>query len=153
LENSKANLNYTKIIAKEPGIVIERKVEKGQTVASAFQTPEMFILGIGMKKMMHIFASVDEADIGLIQQAQRKKRPVTFTVDAHPENAFPATLHQIRMNSTTTQNVVTYPVVVTTGPNPDLKLFPGMTANISFQLEVKDDVLRIPTSAIRYVPQ
>ena len=104
-----------------------------------------------MDKKMHIFASVDEADIGLIRRAQEEGRPVEFTVDAYPEDLFTGQIEQIRFSSTVTQNVVTYPVVVA-APNPELKLLPGMTADLSFQIEKKDDVLCVPNAALRYYP-
>jgi HlyD family secretion protein len=101
---------------------------------------------------MRVFASVDEADIGLIREAQRTGQPVRFTVDAYPDDLFEGTIFQIRKNSTTTQNVVTYPVVVS-APNPDLKLLPGMTASISFQVGEAKDALRVPNAALRFYPQ
>ena len=100
---------------------------------------------------MHVFASVDEADIGLIRAAQERGRAVKFTVDAYPGDLFEGKIYQIRKSSSTTQNVVTYPVVIETS-NPDLKLFPGMTANISFELESRGDVLRLPAAALRFFP-
>ncbi len=151
LKNSEANLGYTKIISPVNGVVIERKVDPGQTVASSFQTPELFIVAPDMEKEMHIFATVDEADIGMIRDARERKQKVTFTIDAYPNDLFKGEIHQIRMNSTTNQNVVTYPVVIST-PNPDLKLMPGMTANITFHIEAKEKVLRVPMAALRFVP-
>jgi HlyD family secretion protein len=151
LKNSAANLEYTEIRSPANGVVIERKVDPGQTVAASFQTPELFTIGLEMEKHMHVYASVDEADIGLIRQAQKQKRVVKFTVDAYPGDLFEGRIDQIRLNSTTTQNVVTYPVIIE-APNPDLKLMPGMTANISFQIEAKDNVLRLPAAALRFVP-
>jgi HlyD family secretion protein len=151
LKNSEANLGYTEIRSPVDGIVIERKVDPGQTVASSFQTPEMFIVAPDMDNHMHVFASVDEADIGQIRSAQELKKPVLFTVDAFPQDTFQGHIYQVRKNSTTTQNVVTYPVVIE-ATNPDLKLMPGMTANISFQIEVKEDVKRVPTAALRFLP-
>jgi HlyD family secretion protein len=151
LKNSEANLGYTEIRAPVDGIVIERKVEPGQTVAASFQTPELFIVAPDMDKMMHVFASVDEADIGQIRTAQSRGRAVKFTVDAYPGDLFEGKIWQVRNSSATTQNVVTYPVVIE-APNPELKLMPGMTANISFQIDHKDDVLRVPAAALRYVP-
>ncbi len=151
LKNSAANLEYTEIRSPADGIVIERKVDPGQTVAASFQTPELFTIGLAMDKHMHVYASVDEADIGLIRQAQKQNRVVKFTVDAYPGDLFEGRIDQIRLNSTTTQNVVTYPVIIE-APNPDLKLMPGMTANISFQIEAKDNVLRLPAAALRFVP-
>ena len=151
LKNSEANLGYTKILAPEDGVVIERKVDKGQTVAASFQTPELFIIAPEMDKHMFVYASVDEADIGMIRNAKDAKKPVTFTVDAYPGHLFEGEIDQIRMNSTTTQNVVTYPVVIQ-APNKDLKLLPGMTANITFQIEAKENVLRVPAIALRFTP-
>src|SRR5262249_23457861 len=151
LKNSEANLGYTKIISPVDGIVIERKIDPGQTMAASFQTPEMFIIAPDMDKHMHVYASVDEADIGLISKAQEHDRVVKFTVDAWPGDIFEGKIYQIRKNSTTNQNVVTYPVVVK-GPNPDLKLLPGMTANITFQIEVRENALRVPAAALRFFP-
>ncbi|HKB39055.1 MAG TPA: efflux RND transporter periplasmic adaptor subunit, partial [Gemmataceae bacterium] len=151
VENSKTNLGYTTIVSPVDGIVIERKVDQGQTVASSFQTPELFVIAVDLDKYVHVFASVDEADIGLIRGAQERKQPVKFTVDAYPEELFEGEIFQIRKNSTTTQNVVTYPVVVA-AQNRDLKLMPGMTANISFRIEAKENVLRVPSAALRFFP-
>jgi HlyD family secretion protein len=151
LKNSEANLGYTKILSPVDGIVIERKVDPGQTVAASFQTPELFIIAPDMDKHMYVFASVDEADIGQIRTAQQRGQVVRFTVDAYPGDLFSGKIHQIRKNSTTTQNVVTYPVVIE-APNPDLKLLPGMTANLTFPVEAKENVLRIPAAALRFVP-
>jgi HlyD family secretion protein len=151
LDNSKANKAYTRILAPVDGVIIDRKVDPGQTVAASFQTPELFVVAPDMKKEMRVFASVDEADIGLIRDAQRSGQPVRFTVDAYPDDLFEGTIFQIRRNSTTLQNVVTYPVVVS-APNADLKLLPGMTASISFQVGEKKNVLRIPNAALRFYP-
>jgi HlyD family secretion protein len=151
LKNAETNLEFTKIISPVDGIVIDRKVDPGQTVASAFQTPEMFIIAPDMDKHMYVYASVDEADIGQIRASQAQNRRVTFTVDAYPEDIFTGKIFQIRKSSTTTQNVVTYPVVIE-APNPDMKLMPGMTASISFQIDVRENVTRVPMAAIRFVP-
>jgi HlyD family secretion protein len=151
LANSKANLDYTKIISPVDGIVINREVDPGQTVAASFQTPELFVVAPDLDKHIYVYASVDEADIGQIRSAQERDLDVKFTVDAYPGDLFEGKIHQIRKNSTTTQNVVTYPVVIE-APNPKLKLLPGMTANITFQIEAKDDVLRVPAAALRFVP-
>jgi HlyD family secretion protein len=152
LENSKVNLEYTNILAPVDGIVIDRKIDPGQTLAAQFQTPELFIIAPDMKKEMYVMASVDEADIGLLRQAMESKQPVHFAVDAYPDDLFEGKIAQIRMNFTTTQNVVTYPVVVS-APNPDMKLMPGMTANISFQIKEKTGVLRIANAALRFFPK
>lgn len=151
LKNSEANLGYTKILSPVDGIVIERKVDPGQTVAASFQTPELFIIAPEMEKHMYVFASVDEADIGFIHAAQQRGQAVKFTVDAYPGDLFEGKIAQIRKNSTATQNVVTYPVIIE-APNPNLKLLPGMTANITFPIEAKEDVLRVPAAALRFVP-
>jgi len=148
---TKAQLDYCLIKAPADGIIINRKIDPGQTVAAQFQTPEMFILAPDMRKEMYVHASVDEADIGLISEAKRKGLPVTFTVDAYPDDLFTGKVEEIRLSSTTTQNVVTYPVVVG-APNPDLKLLPGMTASISFEVDRREDILKIPNSALRFFP-
>jgi HlyD family secretion protein len=152
LKTSEANLGYTEIRSPVKGIVIERKVDPGQTVAATYQTPELFTIAPDMEKHMHVYASVDEADIGLIRAAQEKKTDVNFTVDAYPQDLFKGRIYQIRKSSTTTQNVVTYPVVIE-AKNPDLKLMPGMTANISFPIEARNNVMRVPAAALRFVPQ
>src|SRR4029079_17956091 len=152
LDTSEANLSYTDIVSPVDGVVIDSTVAPGQTVAASFQTPELFSVAPDMRQEMRVFASVDEADIGLIRQAQQTGQPVRFTVDAYPDDLFEGKIFQIRKNSTTTQNVVTYPVVVSAA-NPDLKLLPGMTANLSFEVAAKTDTLRIPNAALRYFPQ
>jgi len=149
---TQAQLRYTEIKAPVDGIIINRKIDPGQTLAAQFQTPELFVVAPDMRKKMLVHASVDEADIGLIRAAQRKSLPVTFTVDAYPEDLFEGQIEEIRFSSTVTQNVVTYPVVVS-ATNPDLKLLPGMTASISFEVERQNEVLKIPNSALRYFPQ
>lgn len=141
---------YTLIKAPKDGIIIARLIEPGQTLASQFQAPVLFEIGVGMREEMQVHAAVDEADIGRIQEAQKRQLPVSFTVDAHDE-LFHGVIDQIRLNSTTTQNVVTYPVVVKAA-NPDLKLLPGMTAAISFQVDERNDVVKIPNSALRFYP-
>ncbi|MEX2175646.1 MAG: efflux RND transporter periplasmic adaptor subunit [Pirellulaceae bacterium] len=152
LDNSLLNLGYTKIRSPVDGIVIDRKIDPGQTLAAQFQTPELFIIAPDMREKMHVHASVDEADIGLIKEAQDRKLPVTFTVDAYPEELFTGTIEEIRLSSTTTQNVVTYPVIVA-APNADLRLLPGMTASISFEVARSMNVVKIPNSALRFFPQ
>ena len=148
VKNSRDNLGYTRIRSPEDGVVIERKIDPGQTVAASFQTPELFTIGVEMEKHMYVYASVDEADVGLIRDAKDQSRPVSFTVDAYPGDLFEGKIYQIRLNSTTTQNVVTYPVVIE-APNPGLKLMPGMTADLTFQVESKENVLRVPAAALR----
>ncbi len=152
LKNSETNLKYTEIVAPVDGVVIDKKIDSGQTLAAQFQTPELFIVAPDMEKKMLVTASVDEADMGLIKDAQLRGEPVTFTVYAYPTELFHGTISQVRLNSTTTQNVVTYPVVVE-APNPELKLLPGMTANISFRIEKREKIQRIPNAALRFYPK
>lgn len=152
LDNSKGNLAYTEILSPVDGTVIDRKIDVGQTLAAQFQTPELFVVAPNMEDEMHIYASVDEADIGLIRESQKAKNPVRFTVDAYPDEVFESgVIHEVRLSSTEEQNVVTYPVIVST-PNKELKLLPGMTANLSFQIEHRANILKIPNSALRFYP-
>ena len=151
LDNSQANLGYTEIRATLDGMIIDRKIDPGQTVAASFQTPELFKIAPDMKKEMYVHASVDEADIGLIKAAQREQYPVSFTVDAYPDELFEGRVFEVRLSSTTVQNVVTYPVIVS-APNPELKLLPGMTASLSFQVAYRGDVIKIPNAALRFYP-
>lgn len=152
LENSDANLAFTEILAPCDGVVIERKIDIGQTLAAQFQTPEMFVVAPDMENRMHIYASVDEADIGMIRQAQDDGQVVRFTVDAYPDELFDqGKIVQVRLSSTEEQNVITYPVIVET-PNIDLKLLPGMTASLSFQINKRENVLKVPNAALRFYP-
>ena len=153
LENSRANVGYTKITSPVEGVVIDRLIDPGQTLAAQFQTPELFVIAPKMREKMHIEAAVDEADIGMIRAARDSGQPIYFTVDAYPEEVFrDAVIDQIRISPTVNQNVVTYPVIVAT-PNPDLKLLPGMTANLTFQVTELKDVLKIPNEALRFNPE
>jgi len=153
LDNSLANLAFTEIRSPCDGVVIEKKIDIGQTLASQFQTPEMFVVAPEMERRMYIYASVDEADIGMIQKAKDDGQIVRFTVDAYPDELFDqGTIVQVRLSSTEAQNVITYPVIVET-PNRDMKLLPGMTANLSFQINKREAVVRIPNSALRFYPQ
>lgn len=152
LENSVANLGYTKITSPVDGMIIDRKIDEGQTLAATFQTPELFVVAPNMREQMHVVALVDEADIGMIREAERRGQRVHFTVDAYPDDLFEGKIFQVRMNPTTVQNVVTYPVVVE-APNPELKLLPGMTANLSFEIDKHENVLRIPNAALRFYPK
>ncbi len=163
LENARANVRYTMITAPEDGIVIDRQIDEGQTLAAQFQTPELFVIAPEMRQRMHIHAAVDEADVGLIREAlrvQEERRAagedhqvVEFTVAAYPDDLFRGTIHQVRYNPTTIQNVVTYPVVVEVEGNEELKLLPGMTANLSFEIDKESDVLKVPNAALRYFPK
>lgn len=151
LQNSLASLGYTKISSPVDGIVVERRIEPGQTLAAQFQTPVLFSIAPRMREKMLVFASVDEADIGRIRDAEARELPASFTVDAYPDELFQGTIDQVRYSSTETQNVVTYPVVVAAA-NAELKLLPGMTANISFEVDRREDVVRIPNAALRFFP-
>lgn len=152
LQNSEANLQYTKITSPVDGIVTDRTISEGQTLAAQFQAPELFVIAPDMRKKMRIIAYIDQADMGMLLKAQKAEQPVKFKVDAYPDELFEeGVIEQIRLSSTTTQNVVTYPVVVAT-PNPDMKLLPGMTADLTFQVENHEDILKIPNAAIRYLP-
>ncbi|TVS15319.1 MAG: efflux RND transporter periplasmic adaptor subunit [Planctomycetaceae bacterium] len=152
LQNAQANLDYTYIRSPVDGIVIDRKIDPGQTLASQFQTPELFIVAPQMREKMHVHALIDEADIGLIREAQLRGLKVEFTVDAYMDDLFPGVIEEIRYSSTTIQNVVTYPVIVAAA-NPELKLLPGMTANLSFVVDQREDVLKIPNAALRFFPE
>ena len=152
LQVSETNVSYTYITAPEDGKIIDCKIEKGQTMAASFQTPQLFVIGPNMREEIHVKASVDESDVGLLREARKQGRKVEFTVDAYPDDLFEGKIYQVRMNPTTLQNVVTYPVMVKAS-NPDLKLLPGMTASLSCQVDERKDVLRIPNAALRYYPK
>ncbi len=152
LSNSKTNLNYCDIRSPVNGVILARKIDPGQTLASQFQTPELFIVAPDLRKKLHVFATVDESDIGLIRKAYEEKLPVTFSVSAYPDEVFQGVIEQVRYEATELQNVITYPVVVAT-ENPDLKLLPSMTAQLSFEVANVKDVVQIPNSALRYYPE
>jgi len=146
LRLSGTNLRYTSIVSPVDGIVVSRNVDVGQTVAASFQTPTLFTIAQDLTKMQ-INTNVDEADIGKIKIGQ----PVEFNVDAYPEIIFNGKVWQIRIAPITVQNVVTYDVVIKMD-NPELKLKPGMTANVSILTAVKKDILKIPNAAMRFRP-
>jgi len=146
LKIAETNLGYTKILSPVDGVVISRNVDIGQTVAASFQTPTLFTIAQDLTKMQ-INANVDEADIGNIREGQ----DVEFTVDAYPDIMFTGMVAQARNAPIIVQNVVTYDVVIKVD-NPDLKLKPGMTANVSVVLTGKKDILRIPNAALRFSP-
>lgn len=141
------NLGFTVIRSPVDGTVINRQVDVGQTVAASFQTPTLFQIGKDLTRMQ-IDSTVSEADIGQIKVGQ----PVKFRVDAFPDAEYGGTVRQVRLNAKTEQNVVTYNVVVDVA-NPDLALLPGMTANLRVDVETRRDVLRVPTTALRFRPQ
>ena len=146
LSLAETNLVYTRIVSPVDGTVISRNVDIGQTVAASFQTPTLFVIAADLTKMQ-IDTTVDEADISPVKPGQE----VEFTIDAYPEETFRGTVSQVRNAAVTVQNVVTYDVVVTVG-NPDLKLKPGMTADVSIITSVVRNVLRIPDAALRFRP-
>jgi HlyD family secretion protein len=152
LNNSLTNLDYTEIKSPVDGIVVDRKIDEGQTLASQFQTPELFTVAVDLDRRVHVYASVDETEIGLVQKAKEEGRPVYFTVMPYPEDLFTGVIEQVRMSSTETQGVITYPVVIS-AENAELKLLPGMTANISFEVDQVENVLKVPNAALRYYPQ
>jgi HlyD family secretion protein len=146
LNLAETNLRYTKIVSPVDGIVVSRNVDVGQTVAASFQTPTLFTIAQDLTKMQ-IDTSVDEADIGKIKVGQ----DVEFTVDAYPGITFKGKVRQVRNAPITVQNVVTYDVVINVD-NPEFKLKPGMTANVSIIVSIKKDVLKIPNAALRFKP-
>jgi HlyD family secretion protein len=152
LELQEVNLRYTFIKSPVDGIITDRKVDPGQTLASQYQTPVLFQVAPDLDKKVNVLASVDEADIGLIREAQTRNEPATFTVDAYPKDTFKGKISQVRLTPTTVQNVVTYSVVVE-APNLEMKLLPGLTANLSFQIEKHSGVLKIPNAALRFIPK
>lgn len=139
------DLSYAEIYSPIDGVVLDRAVEVGQTVAASFSTPTLFTLANDLTKMQ-VEADVDEADIGQVKTGQR----VSFTVDAYTSDVFQGTVNQIRMQPTTTSNVVTYTVIID-APNPDLKLFPGMTASVTIVTEEQTG-LAVPAEALKFTP-
>ncbi|MCX6304663.1 MAG: efflux RND transporter periplasmic adaptor subunit [Bacteroidetes bacterium] len=146
LNRSKINLRYATIIAPISGVVVSRAVDVGQTVASSFSTPTMFTIANDLTKMQ-VQANIDEGDIGKILVDQTVK----FTVDAYPDMTFDGTVRQVRLQPVVTQNVVNYTVIVDV-PNPELKLLPGMTANITVMVQEEKDILKVPATALRFSP-
>lgn len=140
------NLGFSIIRSPVDGTVINRQIDVGQTVAASFQTPTLFQIGKDLTQMQ-IDSTVSEADIGQIKVGQ----PVKFRVDAFPDTEYSGAVRQVRLNATTQQNVVTYNVVVNVA-NPDLALMPGMTANLQVLVDTRRNVLRVPTTALRFRP-
>lgn len=147
LKIAETNLKYTRIVSPVDGTVVSRNVDVGQTVAASFQTPTLFNIAQDLTKMQ-INSSVDEADIGKVKVGQ----PVEFTVDAYPDTTFKGRVSEVRNAPVTVQNVVTYDVVVKVN-NPELKLKPGMTANVSVIVSSKKEILRISNAALRFRPE
>lgn len=146
LSKARANLGYCTIKAPVSGVVVSRAVDVGQTVAASFNTPTLFVIAQDLTKMK-MLAAIDEADIGQVQPGQKGQ----FTVDSFPEEQFRGTVSQVRLEPVVAQNVVTYNVQIEVD-NPDLKLRPGMTANVSILTQSKDGVLKAPASALRFNP-
>jgi HlyD family secretion protein len=147
LEQAQTNLAYTTIKSPVKGIIVDRRVNVGQTVVSSLNAPSLFLIAKDLKRLQ-LWASVNEADIGQIHPDQTAK----FTVDAYPRKTFNGVVSQIRLNATMTQNVVTYTVVVNTD-NSSGQLLPYLTANVQFEVARRDNTLMVPTSALRWRPQ
>ena len=143
---AQTNLNHTIIRAPIDGVVVSRNVDIGQTVAASLQAPTLFTIAQDLTKMQ-VYAKTDESDVGQIKTGQ----PISFKVDAFPNDQFRGRVSQIRMNATTVQNVVTYDTVIDFD-NPEMKLFPGMTAYVTIPVATANDVLKVPNAALRYKP-
>ena len=143
LEQSRTNLAYSEIYSPVNGTVVGKDVSEGQTVASSYQTPTLFTIAEDLTKMQ-VEAAVDEADIGYVKEGM----PVTFTVDTYPEDTFSGAVRQVRLMAATTENVVTYTVIIS-AENPDLRLYPGMTANVTIETASAKNVLKVPNAALR----
>ena len=146
LNQNQVNLAHTVIEAPIDGLVISRNVDVGQTVAASMQAPTLFVLAADLTKMQ-VVANLDESDVGRIRPGQR----VSFRVDAYPAEDFTGTVAQVRLQPIVQQNVVTYATVIDV-PNVDLKLKPGMTANVNIEIARKQNVLRVPNAALRFRP-
>lgn len=146
VQKAQTNLGYATITSPIDGVVLSKEVEEGQTVAASFETPTLFTIARDLTDM-RVIADVDEADIGDVKEGER----VSFTVDAYPDDTFSGTVTQVRQEATTTNNVVTYEVVIS-APNKDLKLKPGLTANVTIYTLEKSNVLSVPNKALRFTP-
>ena len=146
VQKAQTNLSYATITSPIDGTVISKSVEEGQTVAASFNTPELFTIAKDLTNMQ-VVANVDEADIGGVKEGDR----VTFTVDAYPDDTFEGTVKQVRLEATTTNNVVTYEVVIS-APNADLKLKPGLTANVTIYTQERSGILAVANKALRFTP-
>ena len=146
VQRAQTNLGYATITSPIDGVVLSKSVEEGQTVASSFLTPELFVIAQDLTDM-RVIADIDEADIGDVKEGQR----VSFTVDAFPDDVFEGSVTQVRQQATTSSNVVTYEVVIS-APNNDLKLKPGLTANVTIYTLEKNNVLAVSTKALRFTP-
>ncbi len=146
VQKAQTNLGYATITSPIDGVILSKSVEEGQTVAASFNTPELFVIAQDLTNM-RVIADIDEADIGGVKEGQR----VSFTVDAFPDDHFEGQVTQVRQQATTESNVVTYEVVIS-APNKDLKLKPGLTANVTIYTLEKNDVLAAPAKALRFQP-
>ncbi len=146
VQKAQTNLGYATITSPIDGVILSKSVEEGQTVAASFNTPELFVIAQDLTDM-RVIADIDEADIGGVKEGQR----VSFTVDAFPDDQFEGRVTQVRQQATTESNVVTYEVVIS-APNNDLKLKPGLTANVTIFTLEKNDVLAVPSKALRFHP-
>ena len=146
VQKAQTNLGYATITSPIDGVILSKSVEEGQTVAASFNTPELFVIAQDLTNM-RVIADIDEADIGGVKEGQR----VSFTVDAFPDDHFEGQVTQVRQQATTESNVVTYEVVIS-APNNDLKLKPGLTANVTIYTLEKNDVLAAPAKALRFQP-
>jgi HlyD family secretion protein len=146
VRKAETNLGYATITSPIDGVVLSKSVEEGQTVAASFNTPELFTIAQDLTNM-RVIADIDEADIGGVKEGQR----VSFTVDAFPDDKFEGSVTQVRQQATTSSNVVTYEVVIS-APNNDLKLKPGLTANVTIFTMEKDNILALPSKALRFTP-
>ena len=146
VQKAQTNLGYATITSPIDGTVISKSVEEGQTVAASFNTPELFTIAKDLKNMQ-VIANVDEADIGGVAVGNR----VSFTVDAYPDDTFEGVVNQVRLEATTTNNVVTYEVVIS-APNADLKLKPGLTANVTIFTKEQANILSVANKALRFTP-
>ncbi len=145
LHQAEVNLSYAEIYSPINGVILNRAVDQGQTVAASFNTPTLFTIANDLTKMQ-VEANVDEADIGQVRVGQH----VTFTVDSYPDDTFEGTVHQIRLQPVVTSNVVTYTVIIE-APNPEEKLFPGMTASVTVVTQ-KEEGLVVVTEALNFKP-
>lgn len=146
LRQALTNLSYAKIFSPIDGVVVARQYDIGQTVAASFQAPTLFTIAEDLTKMQ-VRADVDQSDIGRVTLGQTAR----FTVDAFPDENFQGKISQIRLNATQNQNVITYPVIIDV-PNPDLKLKPTMTADVTIEVAKIQDTLRVPNGALRFRP-
>jgi HlyD family secretion protein len=146
VHQAEVNLSHCSIYAPTDGVIISRNVDEGQTVAAQMSAPSLYLLGTDLRRLQ-LIGDVDESDVGRLRPGQQ----VTFTVDAYPGTQFGGGVTNVRLNSTTTNNVVTYQVVIAVA-NPDLRLLPGMTGSLTIKISSAPDVVRVPNAALRFRP-